>query len=46
MYKVNLLLYARGDQGWKFSPVRKNPHGKFVWDRSDQGGASVLSPKE
>ncbi len=37
MYKVNLLLYARGESGWKFQPVRKTPHGKFVWDRNETG---------
>jgi integrase/recombinase XerD len=37
MYKVNLLLYARDDGGWKFRPVRKTPRGKFVWDRGETG---------
>ncbi|SRR6266849_6723178 len=37
MYRVNLLLYMRGENGWKFQPVRKTPHGKFVWDRSETG---------
>src|SRR5512142_910798 len=37
MYNVNLLLYARGDNGWKFLPVRKTSRGKFVWDRSERG---------
>jgi len=37
MYKVNLLLYARGENGWKFQPVRRTPRGRFVWDRSDHG---------
>src|SRR5512138_3756451 len=37
MYNVNLLLYARGEDGWKFSPVRKTARGKFVWDRPTQG---------
>jgi len=37
MFNVNLLLYARGEDGWKFQPVRKTPHGKFVWDRADGG---------
>jgi integrase/recombinase XerD len=37
MFNVNLLLYARGEDGWKFQPVRKTPHGKFVWDRSEAG---------
>jgi len=37
MYRVNLLLYTRGENGWKFQPVRKTPRGKFVWDRNDNG---------
>ena len=37
MYRVNLLLYIRGEEGWKFQPVRKTPHGKFVWDRNETG---------
>lgn len=37
MYRVNLLLYARDDNGWRFQPVRKTPHGKFVWDRNENG---------
>ena len=37
MYKVNLLLYSRTDDGWKFQPVRKTAQGKFVWDRSENG---------
>lgn len=37
MYRVNVLLYARGDDGWKFQPVRKTPRGKFVWDRTENG---------
>ena len=37
MYRVNLLLYTRGEEGWRFQPVRKTPRGKFVWDRNDTG---------
>jgi len=37
MYKVNLLLYARGDSGWKFQRVRKTLRRKFVWDNPEQG---------
>ena len=37
MYSVNLLLYTRGENGWKFQPVRKTPRGKFVWDRNETG---------
>jgi integrase/recombinase XerD len=37
MFRVNLLLYARGEDGWKFQPVRKTPRGKFVWDRGESG---------
>src|SRR6266852_9079935 len=37
MYRVNLLLYTRGENGWKFQPVRKTARGKFVWDRDETG---------
>jgi len=37
MFKVNLLLYAPADTGWKFQPVRKTPRGKFLWNRNDVG---------
>jgi integrase/recombinase XerD len=37
MFKVNVLIYARTDEGWKFRPVRKAPHGKFIWDNVDGG---------
>src|SRR5712691_782546 len=37
MYSVNLLLYTRGDHAWKFQPVRKTPHDKFLWARNETG---------
>src|SRR5437667_2839417 len=37
MYQVNVLLYARGEDGWKFLPVRKDPRGKFLWDNAEKG---------
>jgi site-specific recombinase XerD len=37
MYKVNLLLYVRGGEGWKFQPVRKTARGKFIWDGTRNG---------
>ena len=37
MFNVNLILYSRGDDGWRFQPVRKTPQGKFVWDRAENG---------
>ncbi len=37
MFKVNVLVYERTDDGWKFRPVRKTPKGKLIWDKSDGG---------
>ena len=37
MYQVNVVLYARSDERWKFRPVRKTPTGKFIWDNPDGG---------
>ena len=37
MYRVNVVLYARTDAGWKFHPVRKTRQGKFLWDNQDGG---------
>ena len=37
MFRVNVLVYERTDDGWKFRPVRKTPKGKPIWDKSEGG---------
>jgi integrase/recombinase XerD len=37
VYSVNVILFARTDEGWKFRPVRRTVRGKFIWDREESG---------
>ena len=37
MYRVNVVLYTRTDNGWKFLPVRRTQQQRFIWDNPDGG---------
>ena len=37
MYRVNVVLYTRTDNAWKFLPVRRTQQQRFIWDNPDGG---------
>lgn len=37
MYRVNVVLYARSDDGWRFLPVRRTQQQRLIWDSPDGG---------
>jgi integrase/recombinase XerD len=37
MYRVNVVLYTRTDNGWRFLPVRRTQQQRFIWDNPDGG---------